>query len=55
MSDGHIGETVADPDGPVDHHDARFDFPPLAIALCWGGGAVAIILGIIFGLAMANN
>ncbi|MBN9495015.1 hypothetical protein J0H33_16960 [bacterium] len=55
MADVHADPAAADPDVAPNHTDVRDTFSPLAIALCWGLGGAAVVLGIIFGLVMANN
>jgi hypothetical protein len=55
MTDVHTTETPAELDVAPNHNEVRADFPPLAIAFCWGAGALAVILGIILGLTLANN
>ncbi|MCZ2111831.1 MAG: hypothetical protein LC118_20115 [Dehalococcoidia bacterium] len=44
----------ADPNAAPMHQEVRFDFPQTALWFAWGLGAVAMILGVVLGLA-ANN
>lgn len=55
MADAHGDTTIADPDVAPNHPEVRDAFPPFAIALCWGLGGLAVVLGVIFGLVMANT
>jgi len=55
MADGHAETPATDPDVAPNHPDVRDTFSPVAIALCWGLGGLAVVLGIIFGLTMANS
>jgi len=55
MTDVHTAEPAADPDVAPNHTEVRDTFPPIAIVLCWGLGALAIVLGIVLGLTVVNN
>lgn len=56
MADVHAADpALADPDAVAEHHEVRAGFPVIAIALCWAGGAAAVVVGIILGLTLVNN
>jgi hypothetical protein len=56
VADIHTADPVTtDPDVAPNHPEVRDTFPATAIAFCWGIAALAIVLGIILGLTLANN